>query len=187
MFRRLTLFLAVAAVCFGAYPRPLADIPIPMPDGKKIVLKKYRGKVVALAMILTTCSDCSKTVSILDKMQTDFGSRGFQAIAVALDDEAASTKMALFAQRYRPTFPVGWLDAETARKLGDMPASMHPMVPVILFIDGAGTVRLQYYGNDPVFKEQEKAFRAIVDSLLKKNAADQAAKPKQAAAAAPKQ
>ena len=35
---------------------------------------------------------------------------------------------------------------------------------------GSGTVRVQYYGNEPVFKEQEKAFRAIANSLLKFNA-----------------
>jgi hypothetical protein len=52
-----------------------------------------------------------------------------------------------------------------------------------MFVDSAGTVRVQYFGNDPVFKsQQEKAFRAIADSLLKW----QAARAASAKAAEPK-
>ena len=69
--------------------------------------------------------------------------------------------------RYRPNFPVGFLDQAGAIKIADIPKDMRPFVPIMMFIDRLGTVRVQYYGNDPVFKQQDKAFHAIVDSLLK--------------------
>ncbi|MGA2598630.1 MAG: hypothetical protein ABSH09_16765 [Bryobacteraceae bacterium] len=35
-------------------PRKAADIDITLPDGQKVSLEQYRGKVVCLAFILTT-------------------------------------------------------------------------------------------------------------------------------------
>jgi peroxiredoxin len=166
MLRRLAILLCLAAACHAKEPRPAADIPIPTSDQKKIRLKQYRGKVVILVLISTTCDDCIKTLAILNKMQKDFGPRGLQMIGAAINDNAAYS-IGPFVQRYRPSFPMGSLGREDAIKMADIPPNTRPFVPVVLFIDRQGTVRLQYYGNDPVLKEQEKALRAIADSLLK--------------------
>ena len=168
MLQRFVLFLCMLTMARATTPRTLADVPIPTPDQKKINLKQYRGKVVVLMLISTTCGDCIETVNLMSRIQNDLGPRGLQVVGAAFDDTAAYTIQG-FIQRYRPTFPMGSLDREGAIKIADIPKDMRPFVPIIMFIDKTGTVRVQYYGNDPVFKQADKAFRAIADSLLRFN------------------
>jgi len=150
----------------AATPRILADVPIPTFDQKKINLKQYRGKVVVLMLFSTTCGDCIQSLDLMSKIQKDLGPRGLQVIGAAFD-ENASYAIEGYVQRYRPNFPVGFLDQAGAIKIADIPKDMRPFVPIVMFIDRTGTVRAQYYGNDAVFKQEDKAFRAIAESLLR--------------------
>lgn len=169
MLRRFLVFLCLLAVAEAKTPRPLADVPIQTPNRKKISLKQYRGKEIVVVLFSTACDDCLKTITVMNRIQNDYGPKGLQVVGAAIDDNAAFA-IAPWVQRYRPVFPCGFLDKDAAIKIGDMEKDTRPFVPVVLFVDGSGTVRVQYYGNEPVFKEQEKAFRAIANSLLKFNA-----------------
>jgi hypothetical protein len=51
--------------------------------------------------------------------------------------------------------------------LGDIDKNRRPVAPIFLFIDKAGIVRLQYYGDDPFFKTAEGSTRSVVQALLK--------------------
>jgi peroxiredoxin len=155
-------------MAFGKTPRPLADVAIRTPDLKKINPKQYRGKEVVVVLFSTTCDGCVKTITLFDKLQKDFGPRGLQVLGAAVNPNAQYL-IEPFKQRYRPSFPVGYLDEEATMKLADFDRDTHPFVPIVIFVDRQGTVRVQYFGNDPVFKDQEKAFRAVTDSLLKFN------------------
>jgi peroxiredoxin len=162
--------------------RLLPNVPIKTADTKGINLRKYRGKEIILLLFSTECEDCINTAGYLNKIQQDFGSRGLQVVGVAINENAPYT-VTPWAQRYKLAFPVGFLDQEATMKLANFKKDDHPFVPIIMFVDSAGTVRVQYFGNDPVFKsQQEKAFRAIADSLLKW----QAARAASAKAAEPK-
>jgi hypothetical protein len=105
-------------------------------------------------------------VPIFNRLQTEFGPRGFQVVAAAFDDDAAY-QVTSFAARYKPNFPLGFIDQPAAIKIADIPAGMRPFVPIAMFIDRNGVVQQQFYGDNPVFKQEEKAFRAMTDSLLK--------------------
>jgi thiol-disulfide isomerase/thioredoxin len=183
MSLRCVAFLCLLPPIFAITPRPLGDIQIPTPDLKKINLRQYRGKVLLVALISTSCGDCIKTVDILNGMQKDFGKRGFQVVAAAIEDKAAYN-VGGFVARYRPIFPVGYLERDAAIKFLDVSKDTRPFVPVLMFVDSKGTVRLQYFGNDPFMKQGEKAIRAVADGLLKQAEQDRAAK--KAAAVAPK-
>jgi len=51
----LSLSLAACLLMSGAQlPRKAYDVPINLPDGRKLNVSDYRGKVVCLAFILTT-------------------------------------------------------------------------------------------------------------------------------------
>jgi hypothetical protein len=51
----LTLPLAACLLASAAqFPRKAYDVPIKLPDGRKLNVSDYRGKVVCLAFILTT-------------------------------------------------------------------------------------------------------------------------------------
>jgi peroxiredoxin len=166
MLRRITLFLCLLTTVEAAVPRPLANVPIQTPDLKKINLRQYRGKVLALIFFSTTCEPCTKTINVFDRLQKELGPRGFQTIAAAVNSNA-SYLVTPYTQRYRPSFPIGFLEEDATMKLADFDRDTHPFVPIVMFVDRQGTVRVQYFGKDPVFKDAEKSFRGIVESLLK--------------------
>ena len=81
--------LLLAATCFSAdIPRKAPEFAIDTNSGKQILLSQARGKVVALAFILTTCPHCQHTVQILTKLQNEYGPRGFQVLDRSISQSA---------------------------------------------------------------------------------------------------
>ncbi|HLW77653.1 MAG TPA: TlpA disulfide reductase family protein [Bryobacteraceae bacterium] len=163
-----SLSIALAQQPQAQPSRLLPNILIKTPDAKGINLRKYRGKELILVLFSTECGDCVTTIGYLSKIQTDYGARGLQVIGVGVNRNAPYA-LEPWRQRYHPTFPMGFLDQEDMLKLVALPQSTVPYVPIVMFVDRAGTVRVQYTGDNPVLKDkqQEKALRAIADSLLK--------------------
>ncbi len=167
MTRRILVFFSALGLSLAAIPRPLADIPIQMPNGTKINVKTaYRGKVVLVALISTTCKDCLDMVTMMGKLQRDLGPRGFVPIAAAFDDNAKNL-VGPWAARYRPQFAVGYLERNDAVRFADIPSGMRPFAPILIFVDRKGQIKFQAYGDDPIMKQKDKAIPAIIDSLLK--------------------
>src|SRR5690349_18641607 len=93
MMHRICTFLLCLAFFAGSstaaeVPRRSPEFAIQMPDGRQILLSQYRGKVVALIFILTYCPHCQKTIQSLSKLQPEYGPRGFQVLASAIEDMA---------------------------------------------------------------------------------------------------
>ncbi|MBZ5631628.1 MAG: TlpA family protein disulfide reductase [Acidobacteriia bacterium] len=167
MFRVILAFVCLLISVEGAtLPRPLADISVPVADGKKIRLSQYRGKVMVVALISTTCEHCITSMQMLGQLQKEYGPQGFQVFSVAADDMAA--KMVGPLTRLRQFgFPLGYLDRDTAMQLCDFKPDDHPFVPMYLFVDKKGAVRFQYAGKDDFFKKEEKNTRILIEALLK--------------------
>ena len=169
--------LLTSALAWAATPRVVADVPIPLYGQKAINLREYRGKVVVVALISTTCGDCIQTVATLSKIERDMGSRGLQVIGATVDNSNADGANA-FVERYRPTFPIGYLDNPAAIKLAEIEKGARPFAPILLFIDRRGVVRVQYYGNDPIFKQADASFRKLIQAFLDEDAPRPPAAPK---------
>ena len=78
---RLACFLLAAAAA-GAQvkaPRPAPEFQIAEPSGRTAKRSSYRGDVVLLAFIVTSCSHCQAASGEFEKLQSDFGRRGFHA------------------------------------------------------------------------------------------------------------
>jgi hypothetical protein len=167
MLRKIFLALLLAASVHAQQQRrPLPLTAIPTPNTQKISLTQYRGKVLAIVVISTTCADCIQTVGMLSKVQKDLGPRGFQAVGAA-GDENAQYLVGPFIQRYKPSFPIGYLTKDDIIKLAAIPKDKRPVAPILLFVDKKGAVRFQYYGDDAFFKTAEGTTRSIVTNLLK--------------------
>src|SRR5271168_2308667 len=87
------LFLAVTLVSVSIWgqpptPRKAPELTITEAGGKQSLLSSYKGKVVALAFIFTTCPHCQAECGILTKLQGELGDRGFQPLAVAFNENA---------------------------------------------------------------------------------------------------
>ena len=168
MLRRTALFLSLAAVSYAALPPgyPVPDVLIPRLLGKKIDLKQYRGKAVVLALISTNCQDCALTVDLLNMLQDEDGPKGLQVV-VAAGDENAAANLNYFEKLHRPKYPVGYLDQPSFIKIAGLLPTEHPFVPILMFIDPQGMVRVKIKGDDPLMKKRDATIRSTVRELLK--------------------
>lgn len=165
---RVAALVCFSALIYAKIPRPVANVIIQTPDRKNINLKNYRGKIVMLVLFLTDCDDCISTISLAGKLESTYGSRGFQVIGAAVNENAGYL-VTPFIQRYRPNFPIGFLNKkEDIIRVLDLEPNVRPVAPLILFIDHLGNVRFQYSGRDKaVLNEMERNFPLIIGGLIK--------------------
>jgi len=166
MLKAVVVSLCLLVAVEGAStPRPLADVIVPAAGGKKVRLTQYRGKVMLVALVSTTCDHCLSSLQMLSKLQAEYGPQGFQAIGVAANDGAQESLGGFI--RLQIAFPVGYLDQTTTMQVFDFKKDDHPFVPMFMFVDKKGTVRFQYAGKDDFFKAEEKNTRILIEALLK--------------------
>ena len=172
LFRALAgVSLAAVLACGAEVPRPSLDFTVDFPNAKPLQISQYRGKVIVLAFILTTCPHCQKTVGFLSTLQNEFGSRGFQVVACAID-EMAGMLVPDFVTRFHPPFPVGFSPRDPVLNFLEHPSMLRMYMPQIAFIDRDFVIKAQYGGDDPFFHEdqQEKNLRDQIETLLKEGA-----------------
>jgi len=152
-----------------------ADVPRPSPDfaidtiaGQQIQVSQYKGKVCVVAFILTTCPHCQKTVGLLSAIQNEYGPRGLQVLASAVED-MAKMNVPDFIKRFQPPFPVGFNNQNDADVYLQHPVIYRMYMPQLVFIDRQGTIRAQYAGEDKFVSDeanQDKNLRAQIEALL---------------------
>jgi peroxiredoxin len=148
-------------------PRKAPDYAINLVDGKTLPLSQYQGHPVVMAFILTYCSHCQKTIGLLTADQKEFGPRGLQVLASAIESNAQAAVPA-FLRNFQPPFPVGYNTGDSALAFMQHPVVKVPMMPLVAFIDRGGNIRAQYEGDDPFFGDQiEQNLRRQIEALLK--------------------
>src|ERR1035441_972926 len=100
-------------------PRKAPELAFTVPGQGDKLISQYRGKVVALEFILTTCPHCQAASKVMSNFQREYGSRGFQAVDVAinvLDDnrtrDQASGLTQNFTNQFQVAFPVGYVSRD---------------------------------------------------------------------------
>ena len=168
MLRRVVFLFALTAAAYAGLPpgRTLPDVPVSLVGGKKLDLKQYRGKALALAIISTTCKDCGEVVDLLKVIQTEQASHGLQVV-VAAGDPNAATVIGPFIAEHKPNFPLGFLDRPAIMKVANIGPKDRPFVPIMMFVDARGAVRVQLFGNDPLMQKPEGIIRSTIRELLK--------------------
>src|SRR5579864_5300036 len=162
----LTLLLA-AALPAGTLPRKAPEFTIHLTNGRQVALSQFKGKTVALIFILTYCPHCQKTIGSLSKEQAEYGARGFQALASAIEDAAAAAVPG-FLKRFNAPFPVGFNARGPVLEFLQHPIAARLIMPQLVFVDRDGNIRSQYAGDDPFLNEdrQETNIRQKIDQLL---------------------
>ncbi len=169
-------FLAVMLMSLTAWAglppgRPLPEVPINSANGKsKIDLKRFRGRALIVAVVTADCKECEETAALLKKIKEDNAAQLLQVMAVVVQPDAAG-KVAGFITKNKPNFEVGYLDElPPYRKLVNLDNKAGARVPVLLFVDPNGMVRVQLFGDDPLMKKPEPIVRSTVRELLKEHA-----------------
>ncbi len=175
----LTLPLAAAALQGATLPRPAQEVKIPRPGGvPPIVLSEYKGKVVALLFLLTTCPHCKAFSKSLEKVSKELGPQGFQVIGAAINDPTGRLVSAFVAET-GATFPVGYVKQEVSNEFLQHPSMVSMYMPQLALIDRKGMVRFQHGGEDSkYYNDQENNLRAEVKLLLAEKAGPAPAKKK---------
>ena len=180
--RIATLSIATAALFAGSLwsaqlPRMAPDLAIPLPSGKQVKVSDYRGKVLCLAFILTTCPHCQHTTELLDSIYKDYQSKGLAVVEAAVND---NPNVGAFVSQYKVPFPVGTAGVMTAVDYIQWPHDKLPLVPFVIFIDRKGMIRAQYTGHDEAFfnDQQDQHMRDEIDVLLSDGAPAKAKHPR---------
>jgi thiol-disulfide isomerase/thioredoxin len=165
----VSLSAASALIAMAAEPpRPSPPLTIERPGAPAVHLSQYRGKVVALAFIFTTCSHCQDLTRLLGPLSREYALRGVQVLECAFNDDA-QPNMAAFLQQFQPPFPVGWTSRAAAMAyLQRSILDTKPLyVPHMVFLDRRGIIRADYPGESDFFKDPATNIRAELEKLLK--------------------
>lgn len=161
----VTLALLAGQLWAAEIPRPATDLAIPLPDGKQVKISDYRGKVLCLVFILTTCPHCQKTTQLLEGIYKDFGPKGFEVVEAAVN---SNPDIPSFVAQFKVPFPVGTAGVLSAVDYIQWPKDKRPLVPFVVFIDRKGMIRAQYTGVDEAFfdDQQDQHMRDEITKLV---------------------
>lgn len=185
--RKALLSLACAALTVA--PLLLADslehlreapaLSFTIPGKGQETLQQYRGKVVALEFIFTTCPHCQAASHFMTKLQGELGARGLQVIDVAVNVNA-DLLVENFAKDNSVNFPVGWTtQAQMQQFMGFTDGRF--VVPQLVLVDRKGTIHYQTpaLSNDDSWSKMmdEKAVRQHIEQLLAQPLSTSSARP----------
>lgn len=157
--------LAALGLAGAQVPRPAPEFVIKLANGQQLLLSQYRGKVVALEFLLTTCPACQDASRLLNRLYKEYGPRGFQPIGVAFNDMAMML-VPDYIKDLGLTFPVGVGTRESVMDFLQHSPILRMLVPQLVFVDRKGIIRAQYSGDDPFFQDKEKNMRTQIEALL---------------------
>ena len=150
-------------------PRKAPEFVFNLQDGKQLLLSSFKGKVVAMAFMFTTCPHCQALSPILAGIQRDYAAKGVQFIGDVIDPGAKDGLAGFNAGYVHSVFPVGWSTQEAALEFLAHPNPRY-YVPMMVFIDRKGMIQAQYIGDNDFFRDQDRNggqnIRAELDKLL---------------------
>ncbi len=180
--------VALSALCLPGGevipPKKSPELLFKIPGQGDKLLSQYKGKVVALWFVFTTCPHCQHASQVMTKIQNDLGPKGLQAIDVAFNDNA-DLLVENFAKDFNVGYPVGWTTRAEVLKFLGLSVMDRFVVPQFVLIDRKGMVHYQTapLGDDAI--AQESFIRSQIEALLAAPAAGTRSTSAHKAAGAP--
>ncbi len=154
-----TAAVAIASFCLLAGEtegiRKAPELAFNIPGQGQRLLSQYRGKVVALEFILTTCPHCQAASRVMTQFQQEYGPRGFQALDLAINalDEGRTEAQAdqivqAFSQQFQVGFPVGFIARDPMMAFMGFSLADRMVVPQLVLIDRKGYIHYQTPASD---------------------------------------
>lgn len=181
--KRILILSAAVALIAGCLPaadnpglRKAPELAFNMPGEGQKLLSQYRGKVVALEFILTTCPHCQAASHVMTKFQEEYGPRGFQALDLAINGldenrtpDQADALVKAFQTNFQVGFPVGWIPRDQMMAFMGFSMADRMVVPQLVLIDRKGNIHYQTpAGNtdDWVKLMSDDTLRQHIEELL---------------------
>ena len=168
--RYLIGLLASATLLFAASGelsgRRAPGFSLPDLKAQQHDLQDYRGKVVIIDIIQTTCPHCQRLADILEKVHAKYGEKvAVLTFAIPQDTMATVTK---FVEEHKVSTPVLFdCGQASASYLKVTPQNPRVNVPHLFLIDGQGTIRNDFgYDFDTRNVFEGDALDMEIDRLL---------------------
>jgi len=170
----LAVVLSAAAVCAADSSRRAPGFSLPDVKAQQHDLADYRGKVVILDFMQTSCPHCTAFASILNEVQQKYGDR--VAVLSVVNPPDDQNKVNSFIAAHRLTYPI-LFDCGQAAYSYLRTASFD--IPHLYLIDGNGGIREDFGYSDAVKDLFEgKGLFPHIDALLPGGPAAPAGKKK---------
>jgi thiol-disulfide isomerase/thioredoxin len=154
-------------------PRPTKEFSVTLPSGKQALLSSYRGKVVMVAFMFTTCPHCQALSKVITQLQNELGPRGFQGLGVTFNEEVNTPNAGVnaqvtgkFVQEFQVGFPVGFAPSASVMSYLGHSDIERWVVPQIAIIDRKGVVRAQSAAQGTSDLQRADYLRKYLGTLL---------------------
>ncbi|OFV91841.1 MAG: hypothetical protein A3G76_06615 [Acidobacteria bacterium RIFCSPLOWO2_12_FULL_65_11] len=140
----------------AADPKPAPNVTLQPAQGATVRLADYRGKVVLVDFWASWCIPCKVSFPALDALYKEFNARGFEVLAVNLDERRRDADAFLAARPH--AMPI-LFDPKGASPLAFDVKGM----PSSFLIDRAGNIRFTHMGYSDTIGEK---YRQEIVQLL---------------------
>jgi peroxiredoxin len=148
-------------------PRKAPEFTITKPSGEQMLLSSFKGKVVVMEFMFIGSPKCIRLAQMLDALERDLGSRGYQSVAIAFGPHVDQALVGHVADHLALPYPLGFTttSSEVDAFLG-REGSEKLKIPQMVVIDRKGVIRAATGDGADTRMEDEAALRTLVSSLL---------------------
>jgi peroxiredoxin len=139
---------------------PAKDFKLSTIDGRQVQLSDLKGKVVMVNFWATWCKPCVEEMPMFVKAYNKYKDRGFEILAITVDEVEDRWKVIAFANQHKLNFPV--LYDENIAKLYGINS-----YPTTFFIGKQGNIRYQNKGLN--VSNAERELEIVIEELMKDN------------------
>jgi peroxiredoxin len=161
------VLLAFTASAFATppVPRKSAEFTITEPSGKQVLLSSFKGKIVVMPLMFTTCPHCQREAQMLTKLQKEFAARGVVMQGVVFND-ATGPMAAQFVKEFGIGFDVGFASRDAVVSYLGLSVMDRWVVPQVAIIDRKGNVVAQSLATGSPELQDEAYLRTFLEKLV---------------------
>jgi peroxiredoxin len=144
-------------------------------SGKTTQLSSFKGKVVVVEFLFIKSEHCMRVATMLNKLNSELGPRGFQAVGIAFDPPntpgSGAQLLPALVNYLKLTYPMGYASKDAVDSYLGRSGNEILNIPQVVVIDRAGMIRATSggRGGDPAL-EDENSLRNLIEGLLKEGA-----------------
>jgi peroxiredoxin len=182
----LTILAVVTITSAFALPsitvqRKSPEFTITEPSGRTTLLSGFKGKVVVIEFLFVKSQHCIRVASTLNKLNSELGARGFQAVGIVFDPpntpNGSEQLLASLVDYLKLTYPLGYATKDQVDSYLGRNENEILNIPQVVVIDREGMIRASSggRGGDPAL-ENETSLRNLIEGLLKEHGASSSRK-----------
>jgi peroxiredoxin len=180
--QKIMLVMLVGVLITSAFALPSVTVSrkspefaIAEPSGRTTMLSGLKGKVVVMEFLFVKSQHCLRVATTLNKLNSELGPRGFQAVGIVFDPpnspDGTAQLLPSLVDYLKLTYPLGYATKDQVDSYLGRNGNEVLNIPQVVVIDRAGMIRATsgVRGGDPAL-EDENALRNLIEGLLKEGA-----------------